>query len=183
MDQTTTERLAALRDQIQSLVSLQETSSLTAGRVHVFCYPPEDEMQIRQFARDLATSGTIGRGVTVCNLFLSLCDELAITEAIPEMEEVDGKAFLLEQLHATIHEGLLLEAMGPDAFQKGDLLLVTGIGQAHPYVRVHALLEALPYRFRSIPILVLYPGDHEGSRLRLYNRLPPQDCSRKIHIL
>ena len=62
-------------------------------------------MTVRQFIDQITTDQTIACHLVECNLyetFLSLCDDIDITDAIPEMEESDGKEFLLEQLHSAI---------------------------------------------------------------------------------
>ena len=57
--------------------------------------------------------------------------------------------------------------------QRGDLVLITGVGEAYPFIRVHALLEALQSYFNDVPILVMYPGSFDGHELRLFNLLKP----------
>ena len=68
-----------------------------------------------------------------CNLyetFLTLCDDIDIMDAIAEMEEADGKEFLLEQLHSAIGEGEFIEKIQYESHRPGDVLLLTGVGDA-----------------------------------------------------
>ena len=64
--------------------------------------------------------------------FLSICDDMDIEEAIPEMEEADGTEFLLEQLHSAIGEGEFIEKIQYAPHRRGDVLLITGVGNAFP---------------------------------------------------
>ena len=62
--------------------------------------------------------------------------------------------------------------------EPGDVLLITGVGDAFPFMRVHSLLEALQPYFSDVPILVMYPGEFDGHHLKLFNRLKPNDYYR-----
>ena len=66
----------------------------------------------------------------------------------------------------------------------GDVLLLTGVGEAFPFIRVHTLLEALQPHFSDIPILrYMYPGEFDGHFLRLFNRLRPNDYYRAFNVI
>ena len=65
----------------------------------------------------------------------------------------------------------------------GDVLMLTGVGNAFPFMRVHTLLEALQPYFSDIPILVMYPGSFDGHYLRLFDRLEPNDYYRAFSII
>jgi hypothetical protein len=116
-------------------------------------------------------------------IFLSVCEDLDILDAIPDMEETDGGTYLLEQLHSAIGEGEFIEKIQYEQHQPGDVLLLTGVGDVFPFMRVHALLEALQPYFSDIPILVMYPGEFDGHYLRLFNRLSPNDYYRAFNLL
>ena len=102
-------------------------------------------------------------------------------DAIAEMEEADGKEFLLEQLHSAIGEGEFIEKIQYESHRPGDVLLLTGVGDAFPFMRVHSLLEALQPHFSDIPILVMYPGTFDGSYVRLFDRLTPNPYYRAFN--
>lgn len=114
--------------------------------------------------------------------FFSICDDLDITDAIPEMEEADGGIFLLEQLHSAIGEGEFIDKIQYEPHKRGDVLMLTGVGDVFPFMRVHSLLEALQPYFSDIPILVMYPGEFDGHYLKLFGRLTPNDYYRAFNI-
>ena len=119
-----------------------------------------------------------------CNLyetFLALCDDIDITDAIPEMEEADGKEFLLEQLHSAIGEAEFIEKIQYSPHKVGDVLMLTGVGDVFPFMRVHTLLEALQPHFSDIPTLVMYPGTFDGSYVRLFDKLTPNPYYRAFN--
>jgi len=63
------------------------------------------------------------------------------------------------------------------------VILITGVGEAFPFIRVHALLDAMQPYFSDVPIVVLYPGQFENGRsLRLFNLLKPNSYYRAFNV-
>lgn len=178
------ERLDNLRTHIQEPEFLEGKGLSNEVNIRIFCYDAEDEMTVRQFIDQITTDQSIGCNLVECNLyetFLALCDDIDITDAIPEMEEADGKEFLLEQLHSAIGEGEFIEKIQYSPHRVGDVLMLTGVGDVFPFMRVHSLLEALQPHFSDIPILVMYPGTFDGSYVRLFDKLTPNPYYRAFN--
>lgn len=180
------ERLDNLRTLIQEPDFLDGKGLSNEVNIRIFCYDAEEEMTVQHFLSQLKTDQSISCNLIECNLyktFLAICDDLDITDAIPEMEEADGGIFLLEQLHSAIGEGEFIDKIQYSPHEKGDVLMLTGVGDVFPFMRVHALLEALQPYFSDIPILVMYPGEFDGHHLKLFNRLQPNDYYRAFNVI
>ena len=180
------ERLDNLRALIQEPEFLEGKGLSNEVNIRIFCYDAAHEMIVQHFVEQLKSDPSLNCRLIECNLyqtFLSICDELDITDAIPDMEESDGQVFLLEQLHSAVGEGEYIDMIQYSPHQKGDILLLTGVGDVFPFMRVHTLLEALQPYFSDIPILVLYPGEFDGHHLKLFNRLQPNDYYRAFNII
>lgn len=178
------ERLDSLRIHIQEPEFLEGKGLSNEVNIRIFCYDAAEEMTVRQFIDQITTDQTLACHLVECNLyetFLELCDDIDITDAIAEMEESDGKEFLLEQLHSAISEGEFIEKIQYAPHRSGDVLLLTGVGDAFPFMRVHSLLEALQPYFSDIPILVMYPGTFDGSYVRLFDKLTPNPYYRAFN--
>lgn len=178
------ERLDNLRIHIQKSDFLEGKGLSNEVNIRIFCYDADDEMIVRQFIDQLTTDQSLTCHIKECNLyetFLALCDDIEITDTIPEMEETDGKEFLLEQLHAAIGETEFIEKIQYDPHQLGDILMLTGVGDVFPFMRVHSLLEALQPYFSDIPILVMYPGTFDGNYVRLFDKLIPNPYYRAFN--
>ena len=178
------ERLDNLRIHIQEPEFLEGKGLSNEVNIRIFCYDAEDEMIVQQFVDQLTTDQSVSCNIVECDLyktFLTLCDDIDITDAIAEMEEADGKDFLLEQLHSAIGEGEFIEKMQYEPHRPGDVLLLTGVGDVFPFMRVHSLLEALQPHFSDIPILVMYPGTFDGSYVRLFDKLSPNAYYRAFN--
>ena len=180
------ERLDRLRTLIQEPDFLEGKGLSNEVNIRIFCYEPAEEMAVRHVVNQIKTDQTISCRLIECNMykvFMSICDDLGIIDAIPEMEESDGGIFLLEQLHSAIGEGEFIEKIQYEPHKKGDVLMLTGVGDVFPFMRVHVLLEALQPYFSDIPIVVMYPGDYDGHSLKLFNRLQPNDYYRAFIII
>lgn len=180
------ERLDGLRALMQEDDFLDGKGLSNEVNIRIFCYDAADEMTVRHFIRQIKSDLSMRCRIVECDIykvFLEICDDMDITEAIPDMEEADGGDYLLEQLHSAIGEGEFIEKIQYSPHKRGDVLLLTGVGDAFPFMRVHTLLEALQPYFSDIPILVMYPGEFNGYYLRLFDRLEPNDYYRAFNII
>ena len=180
------ERLDQLRTLIQEPDFLEGKGLSNEVNIRIFCYDAVEEMAVQHFIDRIKIDQSLGCRVIECNLykiFLSVCDDLDITDAIPDMEEADGGDYPLEQLHSAIGEGEYIEKMQYSPHNKEDVLMLTGVGDVFPFMRVHTLLEALQPHFSDIPILVMYPGKFDGHQLKLFDRLQPSDYYRAFNII
>ena len=159
------ERLDKIRALIQEPEFLEGKGLSNEVNIRIFCYKPEDEMVVRHFVNQLETDQSLTCHLKVCNLyktFLSICDDMDITDAIPDMEE--------DKIQYEPHE-------------LGDVLMLTGVGEVFPFMRIHTLLEALQPYFSDVPILVMYPGEFDGHHVKLFNRLKPNDYYRAFNVI
>lgn len=180
------ERLDQVRELIQDDDFLDSKGLSNEVNIRIFCYDPEDEMAVRHFVQQIKTDQALRCHLVEKNLFeifLSACDDLDITDSISDMEEDDGPEFLLEQLHAAIGDADFIKRIDYQPHNPGDVLLLTGVGEVFPFMRIHVLLEALQPHFSDVPILVMYPGAYDGHRVKLFNRLQPNDYYRAFNVI
>ena len=122
-------------------------------------------------------------------IFLSLCEKRNLADKIPGIEEKKGRDFLLGQLignqgtNGPAGIKAVAEEMDYEPHRVGDVVLITCVGAAYPYVRVHAVLEGMQARFSDVPVLVMYPGEYDGRELRLFGRFEPKGYYRAFNIL
>ena len=181
------ERLDSLKNLIQSPDFLEGKGLSNEVNIRIFCYDPREEMTVRHFIKQICEDKTIGCNLIECNLykiFISICDQKKITASVSKLEERKGKDFLLRQLRNTANEKAFIEKIQYSPHQVGnDVLLITGVGDVFPFMRVHVLLEALQPHFSDIPILVMYPGKFDGHSLKLFNLLKPNDYYRAFSLV
>ena len=180
------ERLDKVRALIQEPEFLEGKGLSNEVNIRIFCYEPENEMVVRHFVNQMETDQSLDCHLKICNLyktFLSICDDMDITDVIPDMEEADGSVYLLEQLNSAIGNGEFIDKIQYEPHGPGDVLMLTGVGEVFPFMRIHTLLEALQPYFSDIPILVMYPGEFDGRHVKLFNRLTPNDYYRAFNVI
>ncbi len=177
-------RLDRLRHAMQREEFLEGKGLSKEVNIRFFCYDPADEMAVRWFTEQILTDQSLRCRPIVYNLydiFLELCDDLGATDEIPEMERSDGRAFLLQELQSACGERYYLEKMRYAPHRPGDVLILTGVGDVFPFMRVHQLLEAMQTEFDDIPVLVLYPGKFDGRQVQLFGKLSPNSYYRAFN--
>ena len=111
-------------------------------------------------------------------VFLNICEDKRILSRIPNLEEKKGKDFVRKQFEKSCDAKTFANMMQYDNHQAGDVIILSGVGKVFPFMRVHALLEAMQLLFNSVPILVFYPGEFDGHYVKLFNKLKANEYYR-----
>ena len=64
----------------------------------------------------------------------------------------------------------------------GDVILLVGVGEVYPFLRVHNLFDSMQSAFSDVPVIAAYPGTFNGSSVTLFNRLAAENYYRAIDI-
>lgn len=180
-----TERLDELRKRIQEEDFLKGKGLSNEVNIRIFCYDPKNEMVVRYFVEQLS-SMDLKSNVQIVDLyetFLSICEDKRILNRIPQLEEKRGKEFLEKQFEKTCDVKTFAKKVIDSFDGNNDLLMITGVGKAFPFMRVHALLNALQEDFNEKPIVVLYPGAFDGHYVKLFNRLKSNEYYRAFNMI
>lgn len=180
------ERLDRLKQDMQKEEFLEGKGLSNEVNIRIFCYDPKEEMTVRHFVEQLAVDPSLECRLIQRNLyqiFLEICEEKRITKSISAMEEKKGKDYLIQQIERFANNKTFVSKMQYESHQAGDILMITGVGQVFPFMRIHSLLEALQPQFSDIPILVFYPGKYDGRFVRLFDRIEPNPYYRAFNIV
>lgn len=180
------ERLDNLRTLIQTPDFLEGKGLSNEVNIRIFCYEPKDEMTVRHFTDKLTADKSLSCNLieyNLYNVFLSICDDKRITDKIEGLEEKKGTQFILGQFEKMINNTAFIAKMSYEPHKPGDVILITGVGAAFPFIRVHALLEAMQPHFSDVPILVMYPGAYDGRYVKLFNKLEPNPYYRAFNVI
>ncbi len=181
------ERLDRLKLKIQTEDFLWGKGLSNEVNIWIFCYEPTEEMTVHNFVEGLIVEQNLKCRVHNFNLyevFLDICRKKNILSKIPAMEEKKGKDYLLRQMHSITTESAFINQINFEPQTRGtDMILLSGVGDVFPFMRVHSLLEAMQPHFSNMPILVLYPGKFEDAQLKLFNKLKPNSYYRAFNII
>lgn len=154
--------------------------------IHVFCYDPKDELTVRAYFENLKKKTDVPYKLIECDLykiFLQICEEKHILKSIPSMEERKGKEYLSDQLQKVATPEAFVEKMTYEPHEKGDVLLITGVGKVYPFMRSHKILDNIQHIFSDIPVLMLYPGTFNGKDLGLFGKFLDGHYYRAFNLL
>lgn len=99
------------------------------------------------------------------------------------MEQAKGKTFLQEKLANVATAEAFVEKMRYEPHEKGDILLITGVGKVYPFMRSHKILDNIQHIFGDIPVLMLYPGTFDGQDLGLFGKFLDGHYYRAFNLL
>lgn len=180
------ERLDKLKLEMQTEEFLHGKGLSNEVNIRIFCYKPEEEMKVRHFVDQIVNDDSMKCKIHERNLyqvFINIVEDKKILKGIPKMEETKGSDFLRQRLEKITTVSAFADKINYEPHQLGDVLLVTGVGEIYPFMRIHALLEALQPLFFDIPVLVMYPGSYDGKFVRLFDRLNPNPYYRAFSVL
>lgn len=180
-----TERLDRMKKTIQEKDFLEGKGLSNEVNIRMFCYDPKDEMTVRHFISQLIAEDLECKihETDLYKAFLEICSDKRILDRIPALEEKRGKEFLEKQFEKTCDAKTFAKKIKDSFPASCNLLLVTGVGKVFPFMRVHALLNALQEDFTSTPIVVMYPGSFDGHYVKLFNQLKPNEYYRAFNML
>ena len=162
-----------------------QISTMRNYRFAIVAYDPRKEFELRQhtvtLAEDLRTSGWVVHSIDLNRLLMQRL-ERELGDDLPRLIEAErrlagkdpkrGLRLVTDKLARIVEgpEGLAGDVVAEiDRFVQDrphevdrTLVLVGRAGVLYPYFRVSALLRFLDGRTHRIPVVLLYPGEHQG---------------------
>ena len=159
---------------------------------YICAFPPEEISSYNDMAQNLAKNLTKkGRKVLHLNVYEIMIDML---RASGDLEDYLTEPSLTHKQIKEDFDGILdndtefapkVASIINDSTP--DLVLMNGIGEAFPFIRIHTLLEKLPTLLnRLVPVVVFYPGNYDkvtgSSALQLFGKLEHKNYYRAFNI-
>lgn len=173
------ERLNRILPKITSEDFLQSRGLGNEIGFWVFDYPPEREMEMRDFLHSTIEPALVKAlppirhaTINLFDLIIGLLEERNLLDKAIARQVEKGNAAVLESLRRVLKEDKLAQRLVQNLdLDETDMIILTGVGAAYPMLRTHTLLSALHSCVGTIPLLMLFPGRYDGFSLRLFNKL------------
>lgn len=157
----------------------------------IFDYPPERELDMRQWLDDVIRPGIQkqrpGLRYTVIDLFqevIALLEERKLLDKAYAMQLSKGDDALLASLRSVLKEDrLAARLVERHDVANQELVIFKGVGAVYPMLRTHTLLSALHPHMKHTPLLMLYPGRYDGLSLKLFNKLSDDNYYRAFRLV
>lgn len=179
-------RCEVLKDRLRQDDFLHNRGLGNEVGIYTFCYDPAIEGRAQRFFEKLKADPALPCRVREANLYdilLQICEEKKILAAIPKMEQKRGKEGLRKQLSAVATPEAFAKVIASEPNRPGDVLLITGVGDVYPFMRVHNILDNIQHLFEGMPIVVAYPGRFDGQTLSLFGRLKDGNYYRAFDLI
>lgn len=166
------ERLSALEKNFTNEQFLTNRGLSNEVGIYIFAYDPKDEMAVQEFVRMQKNKNSAYNIIEfdLYKTFISICEERKIIKSIPSMQERKGSEYLKEQLKKVASPEAFAKKMEYEPHRHGDIVVITGVGEIYPFLRVHSFLESIQHMFEDVPVVVMYPGKYDGQTLVLFNK-------------
>jgi hypothetical protein len=157
----------------------------------IFDYPPEREMEMRDFLTRTVLSSLnksqppIRAGaINLFDLVIQLLQERQLLDKAIDMQQTKGDEAVMAALRPVLKEDKLAQkVVAMVDLDNIDLLMLWGVGSAYPMLRTHTLLSALHPLMGRTPLLMFYPGRYDGYSLRLFNKLSEDHYYRAFRLI
>lgn len=187
-------RCVHLRERLCDADFLSNKGLGNEAGIFTFCYDPTLELEARSYFKGLiadADAGKLGTDdvkarIHECNLYdvlLKICEGRRILDRLPAQEEKRGRDGLLKQLKRIATPEAYVAAMDWQPHEPGDVVLITGVGEVYPFMRVHNVLNNMQSTFRDVPVVVAYPGIYDGGSLSLFGKLADGNYYRAFDLI
>lgn len=187
-------RCARLRERLADADFLANKGLGNEAGIFTFCYDPTLELEARDYFRRLVAdsqAGKLGAGGVkarmhernLYDILLQICEGKRILEKLPAQEEKRGRDGLLKQVQRIATPEAYVAAMDWQQHDPGDVVLITGVGEVYPFMRVHNVLNNMQSTFRDVPVVVAYPGTYDGGSLSLFGKLTDGNYYRAFDLI
>ena len=157
----------------------------------IFDYPPEREMEVRDFlsstvfpALSKPNANVRFDVINLLDTVVELLQERNLLDKAIALQQTKGDEGVLPALRSVLKEDKLAQKIASkfDAASL-DLLVLTGVGAVYPMLRTHTLLSALHPIMGKTPLLMFFPGKYDGHSLRLFNVLGEDHYYRAFRLV
>ena len=187
-------RCAELRRRLSDADFLSNRGLGNEASIFTFCYDPTLEVEARDYLSRLEADSKAGKlgsdgiwaNVVVRNLYdllLSIAEDKRILDKLADQELKRGREGLLKQIQRIATAEAFVAKMDWQPHSPGDVLLITGVGEVYPFMRVHNILNNMQSTMRDVPVVVAYPGAYDGGSLSLFGKLNDGNYYRAFDLI
>lgn len=157
----------------------------------IFDYPPEREMEVRDFlsstvfpALSKPNANVRFDVINLLDTVVELLQERNLLDKAIALQQSKGDEGVLPALRSVLKEDKLAQKIASKFDVASlDLLVLTGVGAVYPMLRTHTLLSALHPIMGKTPLLMFFPGKYDGHSLRLFNVLDEDHYYRAFRLV
>jgi len=154
---------------------------------YIVPYNPEQENEIvkktKQLKERLSIAGISVYEINLYNLSLDMLEERGVLDKIISKEQSLSKEKLFKTLQGVLDSQTKLIPCIEELVQNNpsQMIFLTGIGQAFPYIRSHTVLNNLQNAIKDRPTVMFFPGTY-GKDLSLFGKMKDDNYYRAFNL-
>lgn len=181
-------RLDEIQPKIESEDFLKNQGLGNEIGFYVFDYPPESEIEVREhldyMSERLTKRGRIFKSINLFEAVIELLDSRNLTERAFKVQKERGDDALFNALKGPLEQNRVAEFISSKIDLKTtEFILLHGLGSAWPIIRGHGLLNALHAKVGSVPTVLFYPGEYDGTALKPFGRIESNNYYRAFKLV
>lgn len=159
---------------------------------HVFDYDPEHEFLVREHIAYIKerinnnSSEIYIREFDLYEIILEILESKGYLQKNFEKEEKKGSNHVLnatkKTLRLTLRNDLVVRYIA-ERVQENDVVFITGVGKAFPFIRSHTTLNNLHKAVDRVPVIMFFPGSYDGQQLILFNEIKDDNYYRAFQLV
>ncbi len=155
---------------------------------YVFDYDPKEELfmrkQIKHIKKELEKPNYNIKVAEfdLYDMIIDLAKERRNFEVLMEMEEKEGKEAVYQGMELFCEPGIFVDKI---LYQSADyeLIFITGVGKAFPFIRSHTILNNLMEKIHRKPLILFYPGKYDELSLKLFGKMKDDNYYRAFRLI
>ena len=153
--------------------------------IYTFCYDPALELEARDFFARLAAEDLPCRIVehNLYDILLARLEERRLLGRMDAYERKRGREWIAGQVANLAPASMYAERIASAPRVPGDVILITGVGEVYPFLRLHDLFDSIQPLVGDVPIVAAYPGRFDGRNLQLFSRLEEEHYYRAFDLV
>lgn len=181
-------RLDEIQPKIESEDFLKNQGLGNEIGFYVFDYPPESEIEVREhldyMSERLTKRGRIFKSINLFEAVIELLDSRNLTERAFKVQKERGDDALFNALKGPLEQNRVAEFISSKIdLETTEFILLHGLGSAWPIIRGHGLLNALHAKVGSVPTVLFYPGEYDGTALKPFGRIESNNYYRAFKLV
>lgn len=181
-------RLDEIQPKIESEDFLKNQGLGNEIGFYVFDYPPESELAVREhldyMSERLTKRGRIFKSINLFEAVIELLDSRNLTERAFKVQKERGDDALFNALKGPLEQNRVAEFISSKIdLETTEFILLHGLGSAWPIIRGHGLLNALHAKVGSVPTVLFYPGEYDGTALKPFGRIESNNYYRAFKLV
>ena len=153
--------------------------------IYTLCYDPALEIEVRDLVSRLKSEDLPARIVehNLYDIMLARLEERRLLGRIDMYEKRRGREWIAGQIANLCPANMYAERIAATPREPGDVILITGVGEVFPFLRLHDLFDSIQPLVGDVPIVALYPGRFDGRNLQLFSRLEEEHYYRAFDLV